>query len=352
MAYVGLLVNYGGSMRIISMDMKEGTVRLRTETPDDLWHLDKVLEPGDMVTSRTTRKTTIKRGQEIGKGDRKPVTLTIELEKKEFHRDSHTLRLTGPIKSGPEDMVQLGSYHSLAIDADTVLSIRKEWKSHQIDRLKKARIRPSLLLICVLDREEADFAALKESGIEYLASFSSVKKKDSDSLGDYHKDIIDYMGGKQKDFQAIVVAGPGFERENIMKEVQETSPSLAKRIFIEHANSTGRAGIQEVIKTSANRILKDTRIARETELVEKLLEEIDKDNLAVYGRKETEKAIDYGAVDTLLVSEERVPDFEGMMDRTEKNRGKVRIISSDHESGEKFLHLGGIGGLLRFKVRD
>lgn len=339
-------------MQIITMNAKEGVVKVRTETPDDLWHLDKVLEPGDLVTSRTTRKTTIKRGQDIDKGDRKPVTLTIELEKKEFHKDSHTLRLTGPIKSGPEDMVQLGSYHSLAIDASTVLSIQKEWKSHQMDRLKKAKIKPNLLLICVLDREEADFAALKESGIEYLASFSSVKRKDSDSLEEYHKEIIDYIEGKQKEFQAIVLAGPGFERENVFKEIQETKPELAKRMFIEHANSTGRTGIQEVIKMSANRILKDTRVARETELVEKLLEEIDKDSLAVYGKKETEKATDYGAVETLLVSEEKISEFEGLMDKAEKNGSSVRIISGEHESGEKFLHLGGIGGLLRFKIRD
>lgn len=339
-------------MQIIRMNKKEGIVKVRTETPDDLWHLEKVLEPGDLVTSRTLRKTTIKRGQEIEKGDRKPVTLTIGLEKKEFHKSTHTLRLNGPIKSGPEDLVQLGSYHSLSIDINTILTIQKEWKTHQLDRLKKAKIKPSLLLICVLDREEADFAELKESGLEFLSSFSSVKHKDKDTLEEYHKEIMDYLEGKQKDFQAIVLAGPGFERENILKYIKEKNPDLVKRIFLEHSNSTGRAGIQEVIKTSANRILKDTRIARETELVEKLLQEINKDGPAVYGKKETMKAVEYGAIETLLVSEENIPDFEETMDKVEKQGGNIRIISSDHESGEKFLNLGGIAGFLRFKIRE
>ncbi|NIO21054.1 MAG: mRNA surveillance protein Pelota, partial [Candidatus Aenigmarchaeota archaeon] len=107
-----------------------------------------------------------------------------------------------------------------------------------------------------------------------------------------------------------------------------------------------------VIKTSANRILKDTRIARETELVEKLLQEINKDGLAVYGKKETMKAVEYGAIETLLVSEESIPDFEEIMDKVEKQGGNIRIISSDHESGEKFLNLGGIAGFLRFKIRE
>ncbi len=339
-------------MQILRMNRKEGIAKVRTETPDDLWHLEKILEPGDFVTSRTLRKTTIKRGQEIEKGDRKPVTLTIELEKKEFHKSTHTLRLNGPIKSGPEDMVQLGSYHSLSIGINTVLTIQKEWKSHHLERLKKARIKPSLLLICVLDREDADFAELKESGLEFLASFSSVKHKDKDTLEEYHKEITDYLEGKQKDFQAIVLAGPGFERENILKYIKEKKPELAKRIFLEHSNSTGRAGIQEVIKTSANKILKDTRIARETELVERMLQEINKDGLAVYGKRETTKAVEYGAIETLLVSEENIPDLEETMDKVEKQGGNIKIISSEHESGEKFLHLGGVGGLLRFKIRE
>jgi len=340
-------------MQTLRMSKKEGIAKVRTETPDDLWHLEKILEPGDMVTSRTLRKTTIKRGQEIEKGDRKPLTLTIQLEKKEFHKDTHALRLTGPIKSGPEDMIRLGSYHSLSIRTDTILTIQKEkWKPHQLERLRKARIKPSLLLICVLDREEADFAELKESGLEFLAGFSSVKHKDKDTLEEYHKEIIDYLEGKQKNFQAIVLAGPGFERENILKYIKEKNPELAKRIFLEHTNSTGRAGIQEVIKTSANRILKDTRIARETGLVENLLQEINKDGLAVYGKKETMKAMEYRAIETLLVSEENIPDFEEMMDKVEKQGGNVKIISSEHESGEKFLHLGGIAGFLRFRIRE
>lgn len=339
-------------MQIIRINKKDGIVKVRTETPDDLWHLEKVLEPGDLVTSRTLRKTTIKRGQEIERGDRKPVTLTIQLEKKEFHKSTHTLRLNGPIKSGPEDLVQLGSYHSLSIGINTILTIKKEWKPHQLERLKKARIKPSLLLICVLDREEADFAELKESSLEFLASFSSVKHKDKDTLEEYHKEITDYLEGKQRDFQAIVLAGPGFERENLLKRIKEKNPELAKRIFLEHSNSTGRAGIQEVIKTSANRILKDTRIARETGLVERLLQEINKDGPAVYGKKETMKAVEYGAIETLLVSEESIPDFEETMDKVEKQGGNIRIISSDHESGEKFLSLGGIAGFLRFKIRE
>ena len=336
-------------MIIEKMDMKSGTVRLRTETLDDLWHLEKVLEKGDLLTSRTLRKATIKRGSEIREGDRIPLTLTITLEKMDFHPDTHTLRLTGPVVSGPEDRVQLGSYHTLAIGIRAGLTIRKEsWKGYQLERLKRARIKKSLLLICVLDREDASFAVLKESGIEHLAEISSHKTKDLDTLEDYHREILSYLQGKEA--QAIVLAGPGFERENTLEFIKSQNQELARKIVLEHTHSTGRAGITELVKSSANRILRDTRIAREAEQVENLLQEINRDGLATYGRREVEAAVKLGAVETLLVSEEKLREFEGLMNEAEKKRGRVAIISSDHEAGERFLHLGGIGAILRYKV--
>ena len=61
-------------MIIEKKDLGEGLVRVRTQTLDDLWHLEKVLEPGDLLTARTLRKAVIKRGSEIKEGDRVPLT--------------------------------------------------------------------------------------------------------------------------------------------------------------------------------------------------------------------------------------------------------------------------------------
>jgi protein pelota len=334
-------------MKTLRKDLKNGVVKVMTESPDDLWHLEKILESGDVVTGKTFRKTAIKKGSEIVEGDREPVTLSLELEKVEYHKDSHKLRLTGPIKAGPEDRVQIGSYHTIAVGLRETLSVKKEWKKHHLERLEKAKVKPSLLLVLVIDREEADFAELKESGIEHLASIKSRKSKNGELEG-YHSDVMEYLQRKRSD--VIVIAGPGFERENLKKYIDEKDKELAKRIFLEHCHSTGRTGINEVIKRSANRILKESRIVRESEVVEILMERIQTEGLAVYGKKETKEAVNSGAVETLLISEDKIKDFESLMDLTEKMRGSVKIISSDHESGERFLHLGGIGGLLRFKV--
>jgi protein pelota len=342
-------------MIIERMDLKSGTVRVRTETLDDLWHIERVLEKGDLLTARTLRKTTIKRGSEIREGDRVPLTLTISLEKTEFHPDSHTLRLTGPVVAGPEDRVQLGSYHTLSTGIRSGLAIRKEsWRKYQLERLKRARLKRSLLLICVLDREDASFAVLKESGIEHLAEIASHKSgapealKDGGTLEDYHREILAYLQGKEA--QAIVLAGPGFERENLLRFIKSQDQDLARRITLEHTHSTGRVGVTELVKSSASRILRDTRIAREAEQVERFLGEISRDGPATYGLREVSQAVRLGAVEILLVSEDRLRELEGLMGEAEKRCGRVAIISGDHEAGERFLHMGGVGAILRYKV--
>lgn len=337
-------------MIIERKELASGIVRVRTETLDDLWHLDKVIELGDLLTARTLRKTTIKRGSEIREGDRKPLTLTISLEKSDFHPDSHALRLTGPIASGPEDKVQIGSYHTISTGIRDALTIRKQsWKKYQLDRLKKATVKKSLLLVCVLDREDASFAVLKESGLDHLSEISSSKIKDQDNQDEYYKEILSYLQGKQ-DAKTIVVAGPGFERENLQKFIKKADPRLASMIVLEHTHSTGRAGITELVKSSANRILKDTRIAREAEHVQAFLDEINKEGLATYGIHEVTSAVKLGAVEVLLVSEDKLREFEPLMNQAEQQRGQVSIIASDHELGERFLHLGGIGAMLRYRI--
>ena len=101
------------------------------------------------------------------------------------------------------------------------------------------------------------------------------------------------------------------------------------------------------------KILEETRVAQETRLVERLLEEVAKGGLFAYGPDEVRTAVDAGAVETLLVSDEKVKDLsvEDLMRRVESARGRVVVVSSRHEAGKKLVGLGGLGGILRFPIR-
>jgi protein pelota len=329
-------------MKLIRIDRKTGEAEIKIEDITDLWHLKQIIEEGDIVSGRTIRKTVIKRGDDIEYGEKKPVVLSIKTEKTEL-KDG-ILRVSGKITGGQKD-IELSSYHTMNLEPGLFLKIQKTWKPYHIDRLKKAQIKHPLLLITVLDREEADFAILKESGIEMIAT---IRRKDPENLDDYHMEIYDFL--KKKNIKNMIIAGPGFERENLFKFISNDDKDFAKNIIIEHTSNIGVTGIREVIGKSSNRVLKETRVAKESEAVREFMERVAKEELVVYGPEETRKAVEYGAVSKLLISFEKARDFEDVMERAEKQRCEIIIIGSDHELGEQFLHMGGIGGLLRFRI--
>lgn len=340
-------------MRIMSRDMREGVVKLKIEAPEDAWHLSKILEPGAMVKGRTRRKTTVKRGQEIVSGDIKPVTLTIEVEKVSFQRDTGKLRLLGKIMDGPED-IQLASYHTLQVEPGLVLTITKKWQSHELKRLEDAAKPSPKVFICMIDRDGAKFYTMPPSGPEQAGEIKFQKSKRSDKPAEdenregYYSKVIEVL---QEKTEPVIIAGPGFERENLYKFIKSKSPELTRRAVLEHANDTEISGVTELLKRSGDAVLAKHRVAQETEWVERFLEEVRKDGMAVYGPKETEEALDVGAASVLLISEEKLSGNEALLESAEKVSAEIRIVSSTHEAGEMFLGMGGIGCMLRYKPR-
>jgi len=97
----------------------------------------------------------------------------------------------------------------------------------------------------------------------------------------------------------------------------------------------------------------------ETEAVERVLARLggQKEDVS-YGLGSVEKAISYGAVEELLVTDKMLREstdaerkaLEGLMREVERMGGKILIIHAEHEAGHKLTSLGGIAGLLRFRV--
>ena len=43
-------------MKILKSDLKHGKVVVGVQSLDDLWHLSQIIDKGDLVSSKTTRK--------------------------------------------------------------------------------------------------------------------------------------------------------------------------------------------------------------------------------------------------------------------------------------------------------
>lgn len=352
-------------MKQLYLDLKKGESKLKIENLDDLWYLSQIIDIGDLIKGKTIRK--IKIGKE---GDRKqaivkkPVFLKIKIEKIEFSKISNTLRVLGTIIEGPED-IQKGEHHTFNLEPNTIFTLIKErWLKYQTDRLKEAcKEKASKILIIVMDREEAHFALFKKYGYELLTKIKGkVNKKaiEQKSEGNFYQEIIKKIEEYVKRYNIIkvILASPAFWKEELIKELK--NEELRKKIILATCNSTGENGIDEVLRRpEVKAALHEDRIAKEINLVEELLTEISKNNLAVYGVKETENAVNAGAVKTLLITDSLIQSsreknnyekIDNMMKITDSMKGSVNIISSEHEGGKKLNGLGGIAAILRYKL--
>ena len=330
-------------MKIVKKDIKHGTIALKLQNADDLWHLQHLLQQGSLLKTRTMRKVAVKSGGEFRMSEKKPMVLTIEVEKTAFDDTTGTLKASGKIAEGPED-TKLASYHTMRIEPGTVVTVRKpHWAHSDMKRIKESETRQPKVLMCVMDRDEADVALVTGSGI---SSIGRVESHDTENKEPYRRELLEFMKG-QTGYDALVVAGPGFEAANFAKFARENS---SLKPVVESCSSTGITGINEVMKKSGERVIRDSRIGQESELVERLMAGIKSDGMVTYGPAEVEKAIVAGAAETVLISREKVSAFEQLIERAEKMGSAVVFISADHTPGEQFLHLGGIAAFLRFRI--
>lgn len=357
-------------MQIIEEKPKEGIVKVKAETLDDLWHLYHVIDPGDVVYAKTLRKQSQRADSlRAEKVEVIPVYLGVRAEKINFHRFANQVRVTGPIVYASRDDVPLGKYHTITIEEGTVVTIQKpRWKEHHIERLREAieASKRAKVMIVVVDDGEADIALVREYGVEMVASIrrnlggkrynTDRESEEKKFFHDLAKTVTELM--EREKIERAIVAGPGFVKEDFYKFLRENYPELAKKVVIEDTSVTGRTGIYEVIKRgTVDKVYHENRVAKEVQLVENVLENIAKNNgLAAYGPREVEEAVNYGAVETLLVLDELLKSehrekIEELMDAVRYARGEVVIVSSEHEGGEKLKALGGLAALLRFRVK-
>ena len=349
-------------MKCLNKNLKKQELKLKVENPDDLWYLSSIIDPGDLVKGRTIRKIRIGEDERKARIIKKPVFLKIQVVKSEF--SSSLLRVSGKIVEGPDD-VPKGSYHTFNVEENSIFTIIKDkWLKFQLGKIDDAcSDKVARILIVVFDREEAFFAIMKKFGYELLTKISGdVQKKavDEKKAATFYPELIKQIAqyDKRHNFQTIILASPSFFKEDLLKVLK--NDDLKKKIIQATCSSVGNNGIDEVLKRDeVKQALAQDRISQEMKLVEQLLTEISKDNLAAYGLKETEAAANAGAITTLLITDkliiksreqEKFERLDQIMKLVDSLKAEIKIISSGHDGGKKLDGLGGIGAILRYKL--
>lgn len=352
-------------MKLIHKNLKKGEIKVKLENIDDLWYLSNIIEPNDFVKGKTLRKIKIGgKEQRSASIVKKPVFIKLKTKKTELHKYSNILRVSGIIIEGPDDIPK-GSHHTFNLEENSIITIIKpKWLSFQLDKIKEACAeKRSNILICIFDREEAYFALLKKKGYELLSRLKGdVQKKASEEKvkGGFYSLIIKTIKEhiKRYKIEKIILASPAFWKEELLKELKDEN--VKNKIIQATCSSANEKAINEVLKRpELKEALQQERIAEETKIVDELLMEISKNNLAAYGLKETENAVNAGAVKMLLLTdsfihkkrqEDKFEKIDSLMKTAEKLKGKVMIISSENDAGKKLNGLGGIGAVLRYKL--
>jgi len=330
-----------------SFDLKHNLAKITPESQEDLEILKEVITPEALVTAKSPRSIKIKREGELirAKTGRKEVLMKIKVEKIDL---KEKLRLTGKIIEAPEDVEK--GYHTIEIEPNKFLKIEKKWKGWEIDRIKSAERKAEPVLVCILDENEADFYMLKERYKHLLHLESEVSgkryeiKKAEDKQKEYFKKILEIL--KSKPTEKIIIAGPAFAKDNVLKIVKEREKDLLEKIIIEQTFQTGEAGLQELLKKGLiEKLTKISRVTEETRAVEKLLEALSTSGKAVYGEN-VKNALESGLVSLILVCDNKIRDYEEVLDLADKMKVRIMVVSLKHNAGEKLLGLGGIAALL------
>jgi len=353
-------------MKVLRRDMRTSTLKLAIESLDDLWYLSQIVAPGDIVRSKTQRRIKDGPDKRSSGGERKTIMLAVSVERTEFKPETKVLRIAGTIEAGPEDLVSMGSHHTFNVDADSILTIQK-------DRLTKAdldiaseavagTLRPKVVIVS-MDEGEASVGLVRESATEYIDIGANIGGKyDTSGRGKrqqaFYKELAELIASifERENVSTLIIAGPGFAKGAFHKSLLQTHPKIAKAAIMDDTGSAGRNGIQEVMKRgSMHKALESVSSAKNSRLVEEILEHIGKDTgLVAYGFKEVKRAVDAQAAEMILATDdlffEKRQSIEPLFRGVKKARGKAHIVNHDQEAGQKLSALGGLAARLRFRI--
>ncbi|MAG79251.1 peptide chain release factor 1, partial [Candidatus Pacearchaeota archaeon] len=242
-------------------------------------------------------------------------------------------------------------------------------KEFVLDPLKEQLEISEVFGLLVMDRKEATIGLLEGKRIEVLQKMTSgipgkVRAGGQSSqrfhriteglTKEFYKRIADEMRKiffDNKKLKGILVGGPIPTKDEFLDGkymVTKLNEKVIGRIDIGDADESG---LKELV-TKSREILANQEIVHEKKLLEKFFETLgEKPDMALYKEKDIRKALEYGAVDMLLLSKKIDKELLKELKKIAVNiSSKVEIVSTDTEEGLQFYNLSGMGAILRFKI--
>ncbi|KAK0251105.1 hypothetical protein B0A54_00006 [Friedmanniomyces endolithicus] len=377
-------------MRLIKQNIErktgEGSAVLLPEEPEDLWHAYNLIRPNDLLRASAIRKVISESGSGSRSNERVHTTLTIRVTKLDFDPQAAQLHVSGRVAEENKH-VKLGSFHTLDLELQRNFTLEKAegWDSVALDTLKEAVnqdakvqlwaviMKEGLANICLVTDHQTILRQKIESNLPRKRAGSTEHEK---QMQKFFQTTFDSLL-RQLDLanpKPLLLASPAYTATHFQSFIKAQAASgtnkglreLLPKITVAPSASGHLHSLNEVLSSPAvTAKLSDTKFARETQLVDHFFTLIRKeDNRAWYGPRESEKAVEQGAVGkgggVLLISNGlfRSQEIEvrkrwvKLVDEVKEQGGEVRVLSSMHESGRRLESLGGVAVICTWPIED
>lgn len=279
--------------------------------------------------------------------------------------------------------------------------------SFYLEPLEEMLVEREIYGLLLVDRKECTIGFLKGKRIE-LATYMTSRVPGKHKKGGWSQQRFERLieiaanewfkkcGEKaseifQNELKGILIGGPGATKREFVNGGYLHHEIQNKIVGTFDTGYTDEYGLKELVN-NASKEMKLLGVAKEKELIQRFLQEIRKDGLAVYGEKQVRKALEMGAIAILLISEDlgqyrvslkcpscgyrerkttkrkrkeiecpkcsnlldiadEIDLIDELSDLAENTSAEAELISQESEEGETLLKaFGGIAGILRYKI--
>jgi peptide chain release factor subunit 1 len=224
--------------------------------------------------------------------------------------------------------------------------------------------------LLVVDKREATMGMLKGKNITELASFTSnVPGKTTkggqsqqryarireEAAHEFYKRIsraVNEEFGEMDELKGILLGGPGMTKEEFLDGDYLHTRVKNKVIGVKDLSYTGEFGLKELVDKSHD-VLSAEGLVEEKKIMDRFFNALSTKggNKAVYKEKDVLKALELGAADVVLVSEDiedaKLDDLEG---KAERIGATVKLISLETTEGQQLKEFGGVAAILRYNI--
>jgi peptide chain release factor subunit 1 len=223
--------------------------------------------------------------------------------------------------------------------------------------------------LIVMDRKEATVGQLVGKRIEMLQNMSSGVPSKVRAGGQSSQRFHRITEGLTKDFykriadeakncfygdqrvKGIMIGGPIPTKDEFVEGEYLPTELQNKIIAVRDQGDTSESGLKELVELAQDAIA-NQEIIHEKNLLANFFDNLGaKPETTPYKLEDVKKALQFGAVDLLILSKEYPKDKGKELKKVAEQMGtKIEVVSRETEEGEQFYNLGGLGAIQRFRI--